>query len=103
MKVQNDRPIIQLDPKAVQVQRESLTTPKGAVTASTPVPTEKVSISKEALNIQQLEKEIQNVPDVRMDVVERIKAEVDAGTYNRPADQVAEALLSSSLIESLYR
>ncbi|HPQ69972.1 MAG TPA: flagellar biosynthesis anti-sigma factor FlgM [bacterium] len=103
MKVQNDRPIIQLDPKAVQAQRDSLATPKGAVTAATPVPAEKVSISKEALNIQQLEKEIQNVPDVRMDVVERIKAEVDAGTYDRPADQVAESLLTSSLIESLYR
>lgn len=103
MKGQNDRPKIQLDPKVVQVQRDVLAFPEIAAPAASTVPAEKASISKEALNIQKIEKEVQDVPDVRTDVVDRIKAEVDAGTYRRQADQVAETLLTSSLIDSLYR
>jgi len=104
MKIENDKSIVQLDPKVSQGQQDQLQSVKPADNkTSANLGQEKVSISKQAINIKQVENELEGVPDVRMDVVDRIKAEVEAGTYNRPAKDVADAILNTSLIESLYR
>jgi len=101
MKVQNQNPVLAVDPKKNQGKREDVApTPEQA---KQNLPAEKVTISRDAVNIQQVEKDIKSIPDVRMDVVNRIRAEVQSGNYNRPADKVADAMIASSLTESLYR
>jgi len=58
---------------------------------------------QKAVDIRQIEKELNKIPDVRQDLVNRIKAQLEAGKYPLPARDVAEALLASSLEESLFR
>ncbi len=102
MKVSTKNTVAQLDPKLVQSQANGRQKAVEGV-ASTQVSRERVSISQEATNIQQIEKELNKIPDVRQDLVNRIKAEVDAGTYERSAKETADKMITSSLIESLYR
>ena len=103
MKVQNDKPIIQLDPKIQQLHREDQVQQVTGEQKQAGSSAEKVTISQEAFSIKQIEKELSSVPDVRMDLVNQVKAEVEAGTYTRPAEDVADSLITTSLIESLYR
>jgi len=99
MKVQNQIPV-QLNPAAYQGKAKAQ---EAMEQVSPAFPEEKVSVSQEAVALQQIGQDIKTGTDVRMDMVERIKAEVEAGTYERPADKIAEAMLTSSLIDSLYR
>jgi flagellar biosynthesis anti-sigma factor FlgM len=99
MKVQNNQPL-QVDVGNILGKRPTDATKEFGAAAK---PGERVSFSADAVNFKQIETDLQAVPDVRMDVVNRLKAEVDAGTYERPADKVADAMINSSLIESLYR
>jgi flagellar biosynthesis anti-sigma factor FlgM len=101
MKVDAKNTIKQFDPKLAQSQAAGRQKAVEEV-ASSQVPRERVSISRQANNIQQVEKELNKIPDVRQDLVNRIKTEVDTGKYERPAKEVAGAALTSSLIESLY-
>ena len=61
----------------------------------------KVSTSKDTLNISDFAKElqvakkaVQNAPDIRQAKVEEIKKQMEAGTYNVTAAQLADHLLS---------
>jgi len=61
-----------------------------------------VQISSEAVNIKEILSEAENLSDVRMDLVNRIKSEVESGTYNRSAKDIADKMLTEHLIDSLY-
>jgi negative regulator of flagellin synthesis FlgM len=63
----------------------------------------KVSLSSSATTIKQIQDELANVPDVRMEKVEQIKAEIAAGSYSRSPDEIASKMIVSSLVESLYK
>ncbi|MCB9478825.1 MAG: flagellar biosynthesis anti-sigma factor FlgM [Deltaproteobacteria bacterium] len=62
----------------------------------------KTTISEMGGTLSEIRAELEKVPDVRMDKVEAIRAEIEAGRYERPADEVAEKLLTSSLFDSLF-
>jgi len=67
------------------------------------MPEEKVTLSAEAINFKAVESELKASPDVRTDLVNRIQEEVKAGTYQRSAGKVAEAMITNSLLDSIYR
>lgn len=67
------------------------------------MPEEKVTLSAEAVNFKAVEAELKTSPDVRTELVNRIQEEVKAGTYERPAGKVAEAIITNSLLDSVYR
>ncbi len=100
MKISSNSPVIQLDPKvqSQQVAEKS----SNAVDRS-----EKVSVSPQALSIQSDEMQIRRVldttEDVRMDKVALIKQEIENGTYQRDAQEVADKMIAAHLLESQYR
>lgn len=98
MKVQNQN-AMRLELNQLQVHKQS-EIQKGTPAAQ--LPQEKVSLSADAASIRQLSSDVQAPPEPRMDLVNSIKAEVEAGTYQRSSQQVAESMLTSSLVESLY-
>jgi len=53
-----------------------------------------VSLSEEALAMQRAMQAVKNAPDVRTDVVERIRNEIQAGTYKINVEALAGRLLS---------
>lgn len=61
-----------------------------------------VSISGKAGEAAQIRDGVERSPEIRMELVNKIKAEVDAGNYQRPASAVAEKLITESLFDSLY-
>jgi len=56
---------------------------------------DKVELSKNGLEIEQLKKTIQEVPDIRIDRVAQLKMQIDAGTYKVDGKAVAEKMLQS--------
>ncbi|HYF93939.1 MAG TPA: flagellar biosynthesis anti-sigma factor FlgM [Symbiobacteriaceae bacterium] len=60
---------------------------------------DEVSVSKKATEATALRAKIKEAPEVRMDLVKKIKAQVDAGTYNVAPEKVAEKLLKSKVLE----
>jgi len=100
MKIESGNPPVNADPRvAQQVQQNA-----EAVKSETQVQdAAKVTISESAATLKAIQEEVENLPEVRSEVVERIRSEIEAGTYARPADKVAEKMLVDSLIESLFQ
>lgn len=60
---------------------------------------DKVDVSERAVQVATLKAKLATAPDVRMDLVERIKAQVDAGEYNVDPYKVAEKMLKSKVLD----
>ncbi|HYG60752.1 MAG TPA: flagellar biosynthesis anti-sigma factor FlgM [Symbiobacteriaceae bacterium] len=60
---------------------------------------DEVKVSRKAQEATALMAKVKQAPDVRMDLVNKIKAQVEAGTYNIAPDKVAEKLLKSKVLE----
>ncbi|MGI6452748.1 MAG: flagellar biosynthesis anti-sigma factor FlgM [Syntrophomonadaceae bacterium] len=56
---------------------------------------DKIEISDTALNIKQLVKKVGQLPDIRADLVESIKRQIEEKTYQVPAEEVAAKILES--------
>jgi flagellar biosynthesis anti-sigma factor FlgM len=52
-----------------------------------------VSLSDDALALQRLLQAVEDVPDVREEVVQEIKSQIEAGTYRVDFDRLTEQLL----------
>ncbi len=57
---------------------------------------DEVSFSSIAKDLAVAKKAVDNTPDVRMEKVNDIKAQIQAGQYNISANQIAEKLLAQS-------
>ncbi|GAB6158055.1 hypothetical protein JCM39194_12550 [Desulfotomaculum varum] len=44
---------------------------------------------------------LQNLPEIREDLVNRLKNEIQAGTYRPAADKIAEGILKERLLDKL--
>ena len=68
---------------------------------------EVVSVSQAARSIQSDQKlilqKLEGVDDVRMEKVNRIKQEIESGTYKRDPQAVADKMIAAHLSESLHR
>lgn len=60
---------------------------------------DKVDISGKAKYIQQLNRLISSLPDIRTDRVEEIQDQIAAGTFHVQAEKVAEKLVRSALLD----
>ena len=55
---------------------------------------DEVSLSDDALALQRALQAVRNAPDVRTDVVERIRGEIEAGTYQVNVEALAARLIA---------
>lgn len=62
----------------------------------------KVTVSSRAEEMAAIHSKLNEVPDVRMERVEAIREQIEAGTYNPDSGQVAEKMLTDSLHMSLF-
>jgi len=76
------------------------TAPSETQGTQTPGQLDSVSVSQKAQQATALRSKLKAAPEVRMDLVQRIKAEVEAGTYNVSPEKVAEKLLKSRVLDS---
>lgn len=86
-------------PKAIEayVQKTQAATdkvpPQTAKEVTKPAQDE-VTISKQAREMQEAQKAVQNAPDIRQEKIASIKKQIQEGTYNVPAEAVVDKLLS---------
>lgn len=62
-------------------------------------PEETVDLSTMARDIQQAKVEVSQLPDVREEKVQEIKAQVETGTYNVSGEQIANKMVGESIID----
>jgi flagellar biosynthesis anti-sigma factor FlgM len=61
---------------------------------------DRVELSDDAADFQQIKAVIATIPDVREDLVSALKSAVENGTYHVPAEQVAEQMIKESLLNA---
>lgn len=59
-----------------------------------------MKLSPEALELQKLRDEVYNSPDVRQDLVTRLKEDIRSGRYNIDGTRIADSLLSEEQAEA---
>ena len=52
--------------------------------------------------IAHLNELIQSIPDIREDKVEKVRQELENGTYNVKADKIAEKILQDNLLDEVF-
>lgn len=62
---------------------------------------DKLEISAEAKHFQTALKAAKDSPDIRTDKVERIKAQIESGTYNVSAEEVAKKMMADFFNHSI--
>ncbi|MBW2632083.1 MAG: flagellar biosynthesis anti-sigma factor FlgM [Deltaproteobacteria bacterium] len=67
--------------------------------ADSMVPEDKVSLSSTARDIQQAEKTIEKLPDVREEKVRELKDQIEAGKYDVNGEKIAGKMLGESLLD----
>lgn len=63
------------------------------------VPEEKVSLSAQARDVQNIKKAIEELPDVRQEKVDALKEQIHQGTYDVNGEKVAQKMIGESLLD----
>jgi negative regulator of flagellin synthesis FlgM len=94
-----DRPNVAGVTGAYRAQGARPVAPKDAAQAGKAPQADAVSVSKKAQEATALRAKVRQAPEVRMDLVNKLKAQVEAGTYNVSPEKVAEKLLKSKVLD----
>jgi negative regulator of flagellin synthesis FlgM len=63
---------------------------------------DRLELSVRGLQVQNLDRLIQSVPDIRLPRVEQIRGAIESGTYNVRGEQIAEKIISGSLVDEVF-
>jgi negative regulator of flagellin synthesis FlgM len=63
---------------------------------------EQVNLSSKARDIQRAAEVVRSTPDIRTDRVNKIKKEIENGTYKPDSDVIAEKILKDIITESSF-
>jgi flagellar biosynthesis anti-sigma factor FlgM len=100
MKIGSGTPTANLDPRLLSQQQASGELLKDDEKAKDAA---KVTLSQSATTLSAIQDELAKVPEVRSEKVEQIRSEIEAGTYYRSPDAIANKMIVSSLVDSLYQ
>jgi negative regulator of flagellin synthesis FlgM len=102
MKVNSNNPSIELNAYVKQVRQQQKTA-DAAQPGGQPAQEsgDKVNLSSQAREVQKASEMLKSMPDVRTDKVEKVKMEVEKGTYKVVGAQVATDMLKESFENNL--
>ena len=60
-----------------------------------------VALSNAAKNIQEAQKQLEAIPDVREDKVAQLKEQIENGTYEIDEEKIADKMLKDTLLNDL--
>jgi negative regulator of flagellin synthesis FlgM len=63
---------------------------------------DRLELSVRGLQVQNLDRLIKSVPDIREPRVEQIRGAIESGTYNVRGEQIAEKIISGSLVDEVF-
>lgn len=70
-------------------------------TASPALPADKVFLSKTSKEMQLIRERVEQAPTIREEKVSALKKAIKTGTYNLTGEEIAEKMISRSLVDSL--
>jgi len=104
MEITNKSQAISIDAYVKQVQAQPKTEPADEKDDQPQgLKTDTVVISDTARRIQEAQKQIQTIPDVRADKVAEIRNQIENGTYEINADQIAGKMIKESLLHDFFK
>ncbi|MBI5577889.1 MAG: flagellar biosynthesis anti-sigma factor FlgM [Deltaproteobacteria bacterium] len=104
MEITSKSQAISIDTYVKQVQAQPKTEPVSEKEAqSQGLQTDTVVISDAAKRVQEAQKQIQAIPDVRADRVAELRNQIENGTYEIKADQIAGKMIKESLMHDLFK
>lgn len=62
---------------------------------------DEVTISREALSAQQVQKYMQEIPDVRTERVLELQERIQSGTYDVSGEDIAEKIIGRSIVDRI--
>lgn len=62
---------------------------------------DEVTLSQEALNAQQLQKHMKDIPDVREERVQILQERIQSGTYNVSGEDIAEKMIGRTIVDHM--
>ena len=94
MKITDHTPYVSFD-AYTQKTRDRVSLHRGEdAGGSAPAPSDKVVLSPKAREIQDASRMLQSLPEVREDKVDRIRLEIEKGTYGVDGGKIAEKMLA---------
>ena len=63
---------------------------------------DRLELSVRSREISHLNDLIQSTPDIREDKVEKVRRELESGTYNVKAEKIAEKILKGNLLDEVF-
>jgi flagellar biosynthesis anti-sigma factor FlgM len=94
---------IDLNAKAAEVRDSSKSagSSRSHAAAAKPEVADEARLSADATKVEALEKQIQQLPDIRQERVGRLQAQVQNGRYEVTSAKIAEAMFGAMLVPSL--
>lgn len=68
---------------------------------TSPAPADKVFVSKTSKEMQMIRQSVEQAPGIREDRVSSLKKAIKTGTYNLSGEEIAEKMISRSLVDNL--
>ncbi|MEN6620513.1 MAG: flagellar biosynthesis anti-sigma factor FlgM [Smithella sp.] len=68
-------------------------------TGTTSIMEEKVDLSTQAKDIQQVNNTLSQLPDVREEKIQELKSQVEKGTYNVNGEDIAGKMVGESIVD----
>jgi negative regulator of flagellin synthesis FlgM len=63
---------------------------------------DRLELSVRSREISHLDELIQSTPDVRADKVDKVRRELENGTYNVKAEKIAEKIINGNLLDEVF-
>ena len=104
MEINTKQPLVNLESAVHRLDAHQRVTPRALQSNSgnTGLGSDRVELSVRGLQYQHLEELLHAIPDVREAKVEQIRNAIRTGTYNVRGEQVAEHIISGSLIDEVF-
>ena len=104
MEINSKQPLVMLDSAMHRLDPQQKTSLRTASSGgeNQGSDADRIELSVRGLQIQNLESLVRAAPDVRDAKVEAVRNAVQAGTYNVKGEQIADKILSGSLIDEIF-
>ncbi len=104
MEINAKQPLVSLESTVHRLDVHQKAAPRSVQSNSgnTGLGSDRVELSVRGLQYQHLEELLHATPDIREAKVEQIRNAIQTGTYNVRGEQVAESIISGSLIDEVF-
>lgn len=82
-----------------KINEKKVTAEPEKKTVDSAVPEEKVSLSSAARDIQQAEKAIEELPDVREEKIRELQEQIETGKYDVGGEKIAGKMIGESILD----